>query len=358
MKRPQGFDGPRTSRPGRARPLPSEPEAPAAVPLRRGGTAEPVDPDAVTAPVPLIGDDPNATVPLGTAPLVAPGAEPVEGDDGGRSAPSRDRPSPAASPAASAAAEARAARKALAAAERARRRYERREVRRFTAHTRRRRRAWLIGLGAAALFVGGVLAIAYSPAMALREVRVEGASRIPPEQIQAAFDGELGTPLPLIGSGDVNTALRAFPLIETYSTELVPPGTLIVRITERTPVGVVQGDDGLELVDAAGVVIDRPAERPEGQPLIEAGAMNGAGFRAAAGVVRALPDDVRSQLVRVTAETADDVRLELSSGAAVVWGSAEDSALKAVVLAGLMKNAPPDSVGQYDVSAPTSPVTG
>ncbi|MFD6055328.1 FtsQ-type POTRA domain-containing protein [Agromyces sp. NPDC060279] len=353
MKRPQGFDGPRAPRPGRDRPAPSEPRAPAPVSLRRGGV-ERIEPDAVTAPVPVVGGDPNATVPLGTAPLVAPPASnPVERGDADAPASEPERPSPAAS----AAAEARAARKALAAAERARRSYERREVRRFTAHTRRRRRAWLIGIGAAALFVGGVLAIAYSPAMALREVRVEGASRIPPEQIQAAFEGELGTPLPLIGSGEVNTALRAFPLIETYSTELVPPGTLIVRITERTPVGVVQGAEGLELVDAAGVVIDRPAERPEGQPLIEAGATNGAGFRAAAGVVRALPDDIRSQLVRVTAETADDVRLELSSGASVVWGSAEDSALKAVVLAGLMKNAAPDSVGLYDVSAPTSPVT-
>ncbi|MFK4729182.1 FtsQ-type POTRA domain-containing protein [Agromyces mediolanus] len=313
----------------------------------------------MTAPVPVIEElDPNATVPLGVAPLLAPARR---GDAAGGAA-AESAPAGAATPGGAAGPERpvsdpRAARKALAAAERARRRYERREVRRFTAHSRRRRRAWLIGIGAAALFVGGVLAIAYSPAMALREVRVEGASRIPPEQIQAAFAGELGTPLPLIGSGEVNTALRAFPLIETYSTELVPPGTLIVRITERTPVGVVQGANGLELVDAAGVVIDRPAERPEGQPLIEAGATNGAGFRAAAGVVRALPDDIRGQLVRVTAETADDVRLELSSGAAVVWGSADDSALKAVVLAGLMKNAPPDSVGQYDVSAPTSPVT-
>jgi len=320
------------------------------VPLRRGGVAERVEPEAVTDPVPVVGD-PNATVPLGTGPLVAGPGLPAEGEVPVSSV------TPGRVGAGSSDAAARAARKALASAERARRRYERREVRRFTAHTRRRRRAWLIGLGAAVVFVGGVLAVAYSPAMALREVRVEGASRIPPDEIRAAFDGELGTPLPLIGSSEVNVALRAFPLIETYSTELVPPGTLIVRITERTPVGVVQGADGLELVDAAGVVIDRPAERPDGQPMIEAGATNGAGFRAAAGVVRALPDDIRGQLVRVTAETADDVRLELASGAAVVWGSADDSALKAVVLAGLMKNAPPDTVGQYDVSAPTSPVT-
>jgi cell division protein FtsQ len=74
-------------------------------------------------------------------------------------------------------------------------------------------------------------------------------------------------------------------------------------------------------------------------------------------VVRSLPADVRAQLTRVTAATADDVRLELAGGASVVWGSAEDSALKATVLARLVGAAPPDSVALYDVSAPTSPVT-
>jgi len=66
---------------------------------------------------------------------------------------------------------------------------------------------------------------------------------------------------------------------------------------------------------------------------------------------------VRGQLTGATAATADDVRLELAGGASVVWGSAEDSALKATVLATLMRAAPPDTVAQYDVSAPSSPVT-
>jgi cell division protein FtsQ len=83
----------------------------------------------------------------------------------------------------------------------------------------------------------------------------------------------------------------------------------------------------------------------------------GAGFRAVAGVVRSLPADVRSQLVARHGGHRDDVRLELEGGASVVWGSAEDSALKATVLAALMRAAPPDTVAQYDVSAPTSPVT-
>ena len=228
------------------------------------------------------------------------------------------------------------AKRALAAAARERRRYERQEVRRFTKRSRRRRIAWAVAGGAVALVTVGVVAGAYSPLMALREVRVEGAQRIPAAEVVAAFDGELGTPLPLIARDAVHDALADFSLIETYSTETIPPGTLVVRIVERTPVGVIDSDDGLQLVDGAGVVIERPEERPEGQPLITVeGGTASDGFRAVAAVVRSLPADVRVQLVAARATTSDDVELELAGGASVVWGGAGESVLKADVLAAL-----------------------
>ncbi|HET6673131.1 MAG TPA: FtsQ-type POTRA domain-containing protein, partial [Agromyces sp.] len=230
-------------------------------------------------------------------------------------------------------------------------------VRRFTKRSRRRRLIWSVVAGSVVALVAIVAVGAYSPLMALREVRIEGAQRIPVASLQAEFAGIMGTPLSLIDSTDVHEALDGFPLIETYATEAIPPGTLVVRIVERTPIGVVDTGSGLELVDAAGVVIDRPAERPEGQPLIEAeGGVAGAGFRAIAAVVRSLPDEVRVQLTHATAATADDVQLELAGGASVVWGSAEESAFKADVLGALMVAAPPDTVTLYDVSAPSSPV--
>ncbi|WP_394552143.1 FtsQ-type POTRA domain-containing protein [Agromyces sp. MMS24-JH15] len=245
----------------------------------------------------------------------------------------------------------------MARAAAARRRFERQEIRRFTKRSRRRRIAWIVAIAAVLAVVGGTLAVAYSPLMALRDVRVEGAQRIPADDIADAFTPELGTPLALVTSADVQHVLAGFPLIETYSTEAIPPSTLVVRIVERTPVGVVEGEDGLELVDAAGVVIDRPAERPDGEPLITAGPTASEGFRAAAAVIRSLPAAVRGQLVAASAETADDVRLQLASGASIVWGSREDSAFKADVLDALMRSAPPGAVAEYDVSAPGSPVT-
>jgi cell division protein FtsQ len=70
-------------------------------------------------------------------------------------------------------------------------------------------------------------------------------------------------------------------------------------------------------------------------------------------VYLAIPDEVRSTVVRVTAGSRDDVTLGLRNGATVRWGSVEDSALKARVLAGLLAV----KATRYDVSAPLLPTT-
>ncbi|GGI48433.1 cell division protein FtsQ [Agromyces flavus] len=230
-------------------------------------------------------------------------------------------------------------------------------MRRFTHRSRMRRLAWIVGIASVVGLAVLAVAVAYSPLMALREVRVEGASRIPAADIQAAFEDRIGTPLPLISADDVQTTLSEFPLIETYATETLPPGTLVVRIVERTPVGVLDGPSGFTAVDAAGVVVARSDERPDALPVITVeGGVDGDAFRAVGAVLRSLPADLLARVTTVTAQTPDDVEFELAEGAAVVWGSDEDSALKSAVLVRLMAAAPPDEVDRYDVSAPLSPV--
>jgi len=249
------------------------------------------------------------------------------------------------------------ARRKLRAARRARKLYEREEVRRFTWRSRRRRNAWLVALCTLAVLVAFVLVGTYSPLMALRTIEVVGANRVSAEQIQSALDGQLGTPLPLVDFAEVKKELSAFTLIQSYVTESRPPNTLVVRIVEREPVGALVTEAGFDLVDAAGVVIQSTAERPAGYATIAArSGVGSTGFRAATAVIAALPADIRSTLDTVTAATTDDVILTLVGGARVVWGSAEKSDFKAVVLAALILSHPVGSVGEYDVSSPDSAV--
>ncbi|MEJ3406000.1 FtsQ-type POTRA domain-containing protein [Rathayibacter sp. YIM 133350] len=313
MKRPNGFE------------RPPAPELP-----RQRPSSRPRD-EAITAPVAVIehpAPELDETDRRDTAP-----PEPRGPRVGLRSA------------ASAAAAEVRRAAKA-------RRRYERAEVRRFTVTSRRRRRNVLIGIGAVLGMAAIVAAVAFSPVTALRVIQVEGANRVAPTAIVDALDDEIGTPLALIDQDAVHRKLAAFSLIQSYTTEAHPPGTLVVRIIEREPIGLEKTASGFDLVDSAGIVISSSAERPAGFPVLSA--TSPTALAASGEVVRALPADIRGQLDTITAATHDDVTLTLTNGRTVVWGSADDSVLKAAVFGRLLGVAPDAS--RYDVSSPTSPV--
>ena len=179
------------------------------------------------------------------------------------------------------------------------------------------------------LLIGGTTAAAYSPLFAVEKITVLGATTLDAAAVEAALGEQVGTPLALVDSSEVKAALLAFPLIETYALEAKPPHDLTVRIVERTPVGVIRSDAGYTLVDAAGVALATTSDQPAGQPLLEIdGGTDSAAFESAGLVVRSVPADLRALLTGVSATTADDVTLTLSSGLTVVWGSSEDSPMK------------------------------
>ena len=331
MKRPQGFvppeppqaDGEREQTSGSERSQQAKPKR-----RQRGGVSAH---DAATEPITII-REPDA----GAAPASRVAASAAQPD---------------------AADAERTAEKRLRKAERQRRRYERFEVRRFTQASRRRRLVWLGSVGGVVALAMVTTGVAFSPLMALRTITVEGANRVPSEQIVAALGSQLGTPLPLVDFEEIRAELAPFTLLQSYSTETRPPSTLVVRVVERTPLGSLSTGAGFTLVDAAGVVILESVDRQPGYPLIEANGPNPKlSFNAATNVIRALPAEMRAQLDVVSAKSGDSVTLKLAGGQNVVWGSAENSAIKAVVLAERMTAVDPDSVDEYDVSSPNAPV--
>lgn len=252
-----------------------------------------------------------------------------------------------------AAAAERRARKDLRKATRVRKRSERAEVRRFTERRRRARIGWLVVLALVGSLAGVVALGAFSPLFALRDIQVEGATRVPVDQIVGVVDDQIGTPLPLLDFGRIEVGLGGLPLVQSYVTESRPPGTLVVRVVERTPVGLLQRDGAFQLVDSAGVVVEQGAERIPGYPVIDlpSGDVTTLPFTAAAAVLVALPNDLLVQIDSITAATADDVRFTLVGGQRVVWGGAEDSAQKAGHLTRLLAQSP-TAVTEYDVSSP------
>lgn len=203
------------------------------------------------------------------------------------------------------------------------------------------------------VLAGSILIAAYSPLLAIRTIRVEGASSISPDAVAAALHSQLGVPLPLLDSAAVSRSLAKFPVIGSYVTESRPPDTLVVRIVERTPMAVVRTEQGFDLVDAAGVTLATTSKRPDDYPVlsVEDGADSGRALEAAAAVLAALPTDVLTGLDKISASTANDVTLVLAEGQRVLWGSAEDSDRKSANLELLLLQKPKKAF-EYDVSSP------
>lgn len=338
MKRPEGFD--RTPPHSEPKGRPHSPEARGR--SRNSGTDAPTSgPPPVAKPpvgVPTPPSTPGSGAAAGRSPRLPTFTRPSDGPDNGSSETS--------------------ARRELKRAARQRRKYERGEVRRFTRRSRRRKVTWIVSIAVVLVIGGFVGGAVYSPVLALKTVRVEGASRVSVSSVQNAVKDQMGTPLALIDFDKITRSLAKIPLIRSFVTETVPPNTLVIKIAERAPIGSLATSSGFSVVDPAGVVIETSPQRAKGLPLIELGSASrhSQAFTSAVGVLLALPADLLGQVDTVTAQTADDVTLTLTGGKSVVWGSAEQSDLKARVLAAMVKAAPSAGAVKYDVSAPTHPV--
>ncbi|MCU1578190.1 MAG: FtsQ-type protein [Rhodoglobus sp.] len=264
--------------------------------------------------------------------------------------PTRRAPSRAVAPDAAAKAD-------LRRSARERRRFERAEVRRFTRRTRNRRASIAIVAGVVVSLAGLVFVAVYSPILALRTITVDGTSRVDAAAVRAAVGGQLGTPLALLDFGRITKELSAFPLIRSYVTETLPPDTLVIHVVERQPVGQVLVGGAYKLVDPAGITVQDSVERVPGVPVIDVGSSDptSPAFTSVVAVLIALPPALLAQVDSISAHTRDDVSLVLTGvGQSVRWGSADNSARKAALLAALIAVTDPSRAGEFDVSAPSN----
>ena len=242
-------------------------------------------------------------------------------------------------------------------AKRRRRILERAEVRRFTRRSRHRRAAWITGASIFLVFGISILVAVFSPLMALQTIEVKGTNRVDATQLRQALSEQIGTPLARLDFEEIKRDIAGFPLIESYVTEEAPPHTLVVTVTERTPVVAVRSGSTFDLVDPAGIVVQSSPKQPANMPVADIGSakLGSPVFRTMTEVVLALPSTVRAQVTSVKASTADDVTLTLKDKSTVVWGNPDDSDAKAALLAALVKDHSarnPGAVVEYDVSAP------
>lgn len=211
--------------------------------------------------------------------------------------------------------------------------------------------------GAAVVILAWV--VFFSPLLALRSggvaVRGAGASGVADGDVKAAVAEYVGTPLVRLNTGEVESKVRkSLPMVKRAKVTRNFPGGVTVAVTLRKPVACMVEKASCTAIDEDGVRLDVPKSQTSSLPKLKLA--DGDAPRATSimgAVLGALDEGTRRQVASVQVTRAGQVAFTLSDGATVNWGGAEESAVKARVLKGLLSQ----KAKRYDVSAPHAPVT-
>jgi cell division protein FtsQ len=226
------------------------------------------------------------------------------------------------------------------------------------------RRRWLLrgaALGVAALLGLAVWLVGWSSVLGVRQVVVRGADQVQPSLVQLKAAVRLGTPLARVDLGAVRARVEAIPAVASAQVRRQWPNTLLVQVVVRVPVLAANSGGRWQLIDRTGVAFKTVAAPPAGLPVLttagDPATVDRPTLRAMATVAASLPATLAAQVRSIGATSPDDVVLRLASGAQVRWGSADDTAVKAQVLAVLVARVGGPKVSLYDVRAPAAPTT-
>lgn len=211
------------------------------------------------------------------------------------------------------------------------------------------RRRWVAGLSLVT-----VLALAYvllfTSLLGVDSVRVEGADSVSATRVRDTASVEHGKPLLRVDTAAIKGRVDTLSALSGAKVSRSWPSTVVISVTERTPVVALGTSQGFQLVDRKGVAYHTVDAKPAKLPLLRD--VRGSGSReAAVEALAAVPPQLREHVATVSAENKHTVRFTLDDDAEVVWGTADHSERKAKVLAALLTQ----DGSVYDVSSPDLP---
>ncbi|WP_130873810.1 cell division protein FtsQ/DivIB [[Pseudopropionibacterium] massiliense] len=222
---------------------------------------------------------------------------------------------------------------------------------------RKRRRARWVILGSGllvALLVGiATWLVWFSSVLAATEVRINGVSLLTEQQVTDAAAVELGGPLATQDVDAIRARVAALAPVAEVRVERRFPHTIEITVTERTLAYVWMDEGVARWVDADGVVFHEGGETAQGIVTASITAPDQRLLKDVATVVSAVVPVLGERVALLQASAVDRIEIQLSDGDTVVWGSAEQSQVKARVLSVLLSQ----EASVYDVSAPHAPTT-
>lgn len=193
----------------------------------------------------------------------------------------------------------------------------------------------------------------FSPLFGVRSVEVTGARSVRDNEILAAAQVPMGDPMLRVDTAAIARRVAAIPRFASAEVERSWPSMIMIKVAERVPVAFLRAPDGIKLVDPSGFPFVRVPVPPAGLPefVVARASPADPATQAAMWVLQGLPDKLHAELLTLTAQGPNDIRLTLSAGREIRWGGAEQIPQKIAVLQALLTQ--PGKV--YNVASPESP---
>ena len=127
-------------------------------------------------------------------------------------------------------------------------------------------------------------------------LKLRAAASLLRDAIVEKFSADMGRSVVRVPLGERRRALESLAWVEHADVQRVLPNRIRVEITERTPVAYLRAGDELSLVDAYGVILERPVEGDFRFPVVS-------------GLAESMPLDVRAQRMKLFVQFMKDIEL-------------------------------------------------
>ncbi|HVC00155.1 MAG TPA: FtsQ-type POTRA domain-containing protein [Candidatus Dormibacteraeota bacterium] len=146
----------------------------------------------------------------------------------------------------------------------------RRRLRKAGSTMRRSALAVLIAVVASAAIGGGVYFLFYSPVMQVHpgQMGITGTQYVSRGRLMQIFSADMGRSVLSVPLGERLTAVENIPWVRSAVVERVLPDRLDLTIVERKPVAFLSTSAGMKLIDADGVILDRPPDANFNLPVV------------------------------------------------------------------------------------------
>lgn len=226
---------------------------------------------------------------------------------------------------------------------------------------RRRGRWWLVVAIIAALIVGAWF-ITRTPLLDIDRIKVEGAVITTVDDIVAASGVRTGEPLLEVDASRSAAQIRELPYIATAKVARSWDGLVTIEVTERLPVALAVGEDGVPMVvDATGRVL-APHVPEDGISMVLTGVQAGPvgstveGATGALELASLLSPGMRARIASIATAPDGSLTLTLVPQGTVVIGPPSDLTAKVEALRTVMAQVDQRDLSSINVVNPTTPV--